>query len=86
MYAISLVREGEAIAESLDQLAQETGGRRFLTDSVTELDAVYRTIEEELRSQYLLVYRPTEPRDASFRPIEVKVLRPGLTARGVQGY
>ena len=49
---------------------------------------VYDQIERELRSQYLLVYRPAEPArpGEDFRRVEVEVLGEGLTARTVQGY
>ena len=71
----------------LSRLAAATGGSFFKVATVTELDSVYRRIEEELRSQYLLVYRPSARSESlDFRPVEVEVLRPGLRTRNVHGY
>ena len=48
---------------------------------------VYRSIETELRSQYLLAYQSSKQgNDGKFRTVEVKLGRPGLEARTVPGY
>ena len=44
------------------------------------------TIERELRSQYLIAYQSTNPGSEGFRPIEVKVKRPGAQVTTVAGY
>lgn len=75
---------------ALVRLARESGGRAFSADDVEGLDRIYDRIEEELRSQYLLVYASPLPADGRsggrFREVEVEVLREGLEARAVKGY
>lgn len=71
----------------LEKLAAETGGRSYFIASATELSGIYRSIETELRSQYLLAYQSSKQgNDGKFRAVEVKLVRPGLEARTVPGY
>ncbi len=44
----------------LQQLAEETGGEVFLPPSVQDMAASFKDIEQELRSQYALVYTPAD--------------------------
>jgi Ca-activated chloride channel homolog len=75
------------IRMKLTQLAGETGGRVFFVDRAQDLAGIYRGIEGELRSQYLLAYQSSKQgNDGKFRTVEVKVGRPGLAARTVPGY
>jgi VWFA-related protein len=75
------------IRMKLTRLAGETGGRSFFVDRAQDLSGIYRGIEGELRSQYLLAYQSSKQgNDGKFRTVEVKVDRPGLTARTVPGY
>ncbi len=87
VYPIVLDLDDEVTVANLEQLALETGGRFFAIAEASDLERVYRRIEEELRSQYLLVYRPPagKPRRA-FRRVEVEVLRQGLRTRALRGY
>ena len=58
----------------LRRIAEETGGRAFVVEAISQLEAIYAAIQEELRSQYLLVYQSTSTKDpAQFRQVEVKV-------------
>jgi Ca-activated chloride channel family protein len=57
----------------LERMSQETGGRAFYTGDMLALERAFKKIGEELRSQYLLTYRPEGPFDGSYRRIEVKV-------------
>ncbi|MEM1179922.1 MAG: VWA domain-containing protein [Acidobacteriota bacterium] len=61
VYPILLGGSAEGTRRGLEKLAQESGGRAFAIRTIAQLDGVYRRIEEELRSQYLLVYQA--PRD-----------------------
>ena len=71
----------------LRQLAQETGGRAFFPATVNELPKIYSQISEELSSQYSLAYASKNPlRNGAWRRIQVRINRPGLTARTRQGY
>jgi Ca-activated chloride channel family protein len=59
--------------KELDKLSGETGGRAFFTGDMLALERAFKKIGEELRSQYLLTYRPEGPFDGSYRRIEVRV-------------
>ena len=59
---------------ALIQLSQDTGGRYFYATSTAQLDDAFRQISDELRTQYLLAYYPSQKlSDSSFRRIEVSV-------------
>jgi len=70
----------------LDRLAVETGGRAYRISRAVELGPIYRAIQNELRAQYLIAYQSDSPDDDSYRPIDVKVSRPGVELRTVRGY
>ncbi|MCE2514049.1 MAG: VWA domain-containing protein [Acidobacteria bacterium] len=71
----------------LRQLAQETGGRAFFPDEVSELPDIYRQISDELSSQYSVGYISANPlRNGQWRRIVVQVEREGATARTKRGY
>jgi Ca-activated chloride channel family protein len=59
--------------KELSRLADETGGRSFFTGDMLQLERAFKKIGEELRSQYLITYKPDPPFDGSYRRIEVKV-------------
>ena len=59
--------------KELSRMADETGGRSFYTGDMLQLERAFKKIGEELRSQYLLTYRPDPPFDGSYRRIEVKL-------------
>jgi Ca-activated chloride channel homolog len=71
----------------LNKMAQVTGGQTFYIDSAKNLTGVYKTINEELRSQYLLTYYSsnTAAKD-QWRKVEVKVEPTHLQARTISGY
>jgi Ca-activated chloride channel family protein len=71
----------------LRQLSQETGGRAFFPNQVSDLTNVYGQISDELSSQYIVGYTPHNPRhDGAWRRVVVRVNRPNVTARTKQGY
>jgi len=54
----------------LQELSEQTGGEVFFPPSVEEMAVSFKSIEEELRSQYALVYTPADFKvDGSFRTI-----------------
>lgn len=69
-------------------LAQSTGGRLFQASAGPGLQTAFRSILEELRSQYLLGYYargvPGEP--GQFHRVEIRVKRPGLQVFARSGY
>jgi Ca-activated chloride channel homolog len=71
----------------LKQLATETGGRAFFVTDARELAKIYQGIWDEMSSQYAIAYSSGNPkRDGAWRRIQVRLLRPNVTARTKQGY
>lgn len=58
---------------ALIQLAIDTGGKYYYASSLNELDAAFRQISDELRTQYVVAYYPAERRGEEFRRIEIKL-------------
>jgi Ca-activated chloride channel family protein len=59
---------------ALIQISEDTGGKYFYAASVSQLDDAFQKISDELRTQYLLAYYPSQRfSNSSFRRIEVKV-------------
>lgn len=59
---------------ALIQLAEDTGGKYYYATSTPQLDEAFRKISDELRTQYLLAYYPSQSTSFSeFRRIEVRV-------------
>lgn len=59
---------------ALIQLSSDTGGKYFYAASLPQLDEAFRQISDELRTQYLLAYYPSEKfADSDFRRIQVSV-------------
>jgi len=71
----------------LRQFAQETGGRAFFPNQLSELSSVYGQISDELSSQYTVGYTSRNgKRDGAWRRIVVRVTRPNVVARTKLGY
>jgi Ca-activated chloride channel family protein len=59
---------------ALIQLSEDTGGRYYYATSMSQLDDAFRQISDELRTQYLLAYYPSQRlSNSQFRRIEVSV-------------
>jgi Ca-activated chloride channel family protein len=79
-----LFKEAEFV---LKQFSQETGGRAFFPNQISELTNVYGQISDELSSQYTVGYTSKNPkRDGAWRKVVVRVNRPNNTARTKLGY
>src|SRR5271165_2058025 len=60
---------------ALIQLSEDTGGKYYYATSMSQLDDAFRQISDELRTQYLLAYYPSERSSFSeFRRIQVKAV------------
>jgi Ca-activated chloride channel family protein len=71
----------------LKSLSQETGGRSFFVEEITELPGIYQRIADELANQYSIGYTSKNlKRDGAWRAIVDKVDRPGTAARTKRGY
>ncbi len=57
----------------LTQLCEDTGGEAFFTGDILELERTFKKISEELRSQYIITYRPANQNyDGKERKVEVR--------------
>ncbi len=90
VYPIAVDLVDPLTRKRLKQLAAETGGSFYSVGGVDQLDEVYRRLEQELRSQYLLVYHAPDARRDEFRTVEVRVASPNaggdLRAKTIHGY
>jgi VWFA-related protein len=73
------VRGGDArrAAKVLKDLAEATGGDRYLPKSLDEVETTCRQIARDIRNQYTLAYRPSNlKKDGTFRNIRVDAFLP----------
>jgi Ca-activated chloride channel family protein len=62
---------------ALIQLSEDTGGKYYYATSTSQLDDAFRQISDELRTQYLLAYYPSQrTSNSQFRRIQVGVSGP----------
>jgi len=60
--------------KGLERLCEETGGIAFFTGDMLALERSFSKVARELRSQYLITYKPTNNvYDGSYRRVEVKL-------------
>jgi VWFA-related protein len=89
IYAIStddsgLVLRGDKV---LEQLAEATGGRAFFPFKMKDITHSFAAIEDELRSQYIVSYKPADfDADGRYRSIEISSLKKDLQVRARKGY
>jgi Ca-activated chloride channel family protein len=92
LYAIALLSDElqQSGIEALQSLAESTGGVAFFPKSLDEVDDITRTVARDIRSQYILGYKPTNPKqNAGYRRIQVTARARGyrrLTVRTRSGY
>jgi len=71
----------------LTDMAESTGGQVFFPPSVEEMSGSFKSIEEELRSQYALTYTPADFKyDGSFRSIYLYCNDRRYLVRAKKGY
>lgn len=59
---------------SLRKISERTGGRAYFPRDESELREAFKQIQDEMRSQYLIAYEPTnQKRDGSYRKIEIQL-------------
>jgi Ca-activated chloride channel family protein len=62
---------------ALIQISSDTGGKYYYAKSLPQLDEAFRQISDELRTQYLLAYYPSERFSSSqFRQLHVDLANP----------
>jgi VWFA-related protein len=71
----------------LQQIADATGGQAFFPTRIDDVALGFHNIEVELRSQYSLVYIPSNfKQDGSFRSIYLQSTDPRYNVRAKKGY
>ncbi len=89
VYAIStddsgLILRGDKV---LDDIASATGGRAFFPYKMKDITHSFASIEDELRSQYDVSYKPTDfDADGRYRSIQITALKKDLQVRARRGY
>jgi Ca-activated chloride channel homolog len=89
IYAIStddsgLILRGDKV---LEDLASATGGRAFFPYKMKDITHSFAAIEDELRSQYAVSYKPTDfDADGRYRSIQITALKKDLQVRARRGY
>jgi VWFA-related protein len=73
---------------AMKKMAEETGGRVIdVGNNGKKMEAAFSQIEEELRTQYVASYTPTnEKLDGSYRRIDVECKQEGLKVQSRKGY
>ena len=93
VYAIGILGDEEhpkRAKKALDIIAQRTGGIAFFPKTLDEVDEISRTVARDIRNQYAIGYKPTNPRgNGGFRQIRVDAKSKGhnkMTVRTKSGY
>ena len=93
VYAIGILGDEEhpkRAKRALEIMTQRTGGIAFFPKTLDEVDAISRTIASDIRNQYAIGYKPTNPRaSGGFRQIRVDAKAKGrgkLIVRTKSGY
>ena len=69
------------------KMSDDTGGRVINVHSEKSLEKAFDVISEELRSQYVIGYYPTNDKhDGTFRKIKVDIARPDVKVLARRGY
>jgi Ca-activated chloride channel family protein len=71
----------------LERIAEATGGRAFFPFQMRDVSDAFISIQEELRSQYAVAYKPANfVADGRYRTIEILAQDKGLKVRTRKGY
>jgi Ca-activated chloride channel family protein len=83
----SLVERHTKGDDDLRKLADATGGRSFFPVKLDDVVAAFSDIQEELRSQYSISYRPDQfVANGQFRPIQIMTDSKKYKVRAKKGY
>ena len=64
---------------ALKKISESTGGRAYFPRDESELRDAFKQIQEEMRSQYLIAYEPSNQiLDGSYRKIEIQLANPAM--------
>lgn len=71
----------------LRKLCQQTGGNVIKVNRIKNTSQAFQEIADELRTQYLLGYTPSDPRtDSGFRKIKVRITHGNYKVQARNGY
>ena len=71
----------------LEKMSNETGGRVYRVDRSHPLQAVFKELQEEMRSQYAIGYVSThDARDGSYRKLDIRTKDKTLKVQARKGY
>jgi VWFA-related protein len=71
----------------LERIAEATGGRAFFPFQIRDVTDAFASIQDELRSQYAMTYRPADfVADGHFRTIEILAQQKAFHVRTRKGY
>jgi len=83
----SLVERHTKGEDALKALAEATGGRAFFPVKLDDVVTAFSDIQEELRSQYSISYRPDQfVANGEFRPIQIMTDSKKYKVRAKRGY
>ncbi|MGA8762219.1 MAG: VWA domain-containing protein [Candidatus Sulfotelmatobacter sp.] len=93
VYAIGILGQEEhpkRARRALEIIAQRTGGLAFFPKTLDEVDEISRQVAHDIRNQYTIGYKPTNPRaSGGFRTIRVEAKAKGhgkMIVRTKSGY
>ena len=73
--------------DTLEKMAEATGGRAFFPKNIEDMPVSFQAIQDELRSQYALVYKPADfQNNGAFRTIYLFSLDRRYVVRALKGY
>jgi VWFA-related protein len=71
----------------LKKMSDETGGHVYKVDRKNTLDMVFKELHDEMRSQYLIGYTPTnELKDGGYRHLDLRTSNKELKVQARKGY
>ncbi|MBV9073973.1 MAG: VWA domain-containing protein [Acidobacteria bacterium] len=89
VYAISTNVSGTKTRgdKILETIAEATGGRAFFPFKIEEVSDAFSQIQEELRSQYAISYKPADfGADGKYRSIDIEAVNKKYKVRSRKGY
>lgn len=93
VYAIGVLGDEEhpkRAKRALEILTQRTGGLAFFPKTLDEVDEISKSVAHDIRNQYTIGYKPTNPRGTGgFRSVRVEARAKGqrkMTVRTKSGY
>lgn len=93
IYTIGILSEEDnkrRAKRALEQLSLQTGGVAFFPKNLQEVDEISRAVARDIRNQYTITYKPTNPQaNGGYRKVKVVAHAPGykeLQVRTRSGY